>query len=123
MNLPTVAAFSSSFWAHFGAPLGNHLWQSTVFAGVVWLLTLLLKENRADTRYSLWLIASAKFLLPFSVLIGLGSRIAWPKAPAAAPSSVFVMTQVFSEPFAPVSQRSVAAHTLNSPLAPLLRSL
>ena len=85
MNLPAIANLSSSFWAQFGAPLGNHLWQSTVFAGVVWSLTFFLRKNRAETRYSLWLVASAKFLLPFSLLIGLGSHIAKPKAPVTVP--------------------------------------
>src|SRR5205807_2570964 len=61
--------FSSSWWAAIGAPMGNHLWQSTLFAAVAGLLTLLLRKNRAETRYSLWLIASAKFLLPFCLLI------------------------------------------------------
>ena len=31
----------------FFTPLANHLWQSTVFVGVIWLLTLVLKKNRA----------------------------------------------------------------------------
>jgi bla regulator protein blaR1 len=33
--------------------LGNHLWQSTLFAAIAWLLTLLLRRNRAQVRY--WL--------------------------------------------------------------------
>jgi uncharacterized protein (TIGR03435 family) len=123
MNALTILAFSAPFWAAIGAWLANHLWQSTVLAGVVWLLTLLLRKNRAETRYSLWLVASAKFLLPFSVLMGLGSRIAWPKAPAGAPSSVFVVTQVLSEPFAAGNPVPVAAHAPDSLLAALLRAL
>ena len=35
--------------------LGNHLWQSTLFAIVVGLLTLLLRKNYARVRYRLWL--------------------------------------------------------------------
>ena len=34
----------------FFTPLANHLWQSTVFVGVIWLLTLVLKKNRAAVR-------------------------------------------------------------------------
>ena len=41
-------------------PIANHLWQSTVFAGIAGLLTLLLRNNRAHARYCLWLAASAK---------------------------------------------------------------
>ena len=51
----------------------NHLWQSTVFAGIAWLLTLTLKKNRAQTRYWLWFAASMKFLVPFTALVSLGS--------------------------------------------------
>src|SRR5437867_10417098 len=75
MTILATLPFSSSWWAAIGAPMGNHLWQSTLFAAVAGLLTLLLRKNRAETRYSLWLIASAKFLLPFCLLIGTGSRL------------------------------------------------
>ena len=44
------------------SPLANHLWQSTLFVAVVWLLALLLRSNRAEVRYWLWLAASMKFL-------------------------------------------------------------
>ncbi|MGC3979965.1 MAG: M56 family metallopeptidase [Steroidobacteraceae bacterium] len=52
--------------------LANHLWQSTLFAIAVGVLALLLRNNSARIRYSLWLIASLKFLLPFSLLTALG---------------------------------------------------
>ena len=39
--------------------LANHLWQSTVFAGIAALLTVALRKNHARTRYWLWLTASA----------------------------------------------------------------
>ena len=44
--------------------LANHLWQSTLFAGVAGLVTLALRRNRAQMRYWVWLAASVKFLLP-----------------------------------------------------------
>ena len=47
-------------------PIANHLWQSTLFAGIAGLLTLLLRNNRAHARYCLWLAASAKFLVFFA---------------------------------------------------------
>ena len=53
----------------------NHVWQSTVFAAGVWLLTLTLRRNQARTRYQLWVLASAKFLIPFSLLMTIGGRI------------------------------------------------
>lgn len=59
------------------SPLTSHLWQSTLFAAAVWLLTLALRRNRAALRYGLWLAASVKFLVPFSLLVDFGSRYAW----------------------------------------------
>jgi uncharacterized protein (TIGR03435 family) len=60
-------------WA---APLLRHLWQSTVFTAGVWLLTRALRRNAAWLRYRLWMIASLKFLLPLSLLIAAGARLA-----------------------------------------------
>jgi bla regulator protein BlaR1 len=40
---------------YFTSALANHLWQSTVFAGIAGLLTLALRKNHARTRYWLWL--------------------------------------------------------------------
>lgn len=78
----------------------NHLWQSTVFAVAAGLLTLAFRKNRAQVRYWLWLSASLKFLLPFSLLISLGSYIKW--APAdqtnATPAVSYTMVQ-FTQPF------------------------
>jgi bla regulator protein BlaR1 len=53
----------------------DHLWQSTLFAAIVGLLALLLRKNRAQTRYWLWLTASVKFLIPFSLLVVMGSHL------------------------------------------------
>ena len=53
--------------------LVDHLWQSTLFVGAAWLLTLVLRKNRAQVRYWVWFTASAKFLIPFSLLVGLGT--------------------------------------------------
>ncbi len=60
------------------ASSANHVWQSTVFAAVVALLTLCLRKNQARIRYRLWLAASLKFLLPFSLLTALGGHLARP---------------------------------------------
>ena len=63
-----------------GAAVGNHLWQSTVFALSAWLMTLQLRRNRAHVRYGLlWLAASVKFLIPFSLLIDLGGLLPKPQ--------------------------------------------
>ncbi len=59
-------------WA---VPLLHHLWQSTVFCGGVWLLTLTLRGNAARVRYRMWMAASLKFLIPFSLLILAGEQL------------------------------------------------
>jgi bla regulator protein blaR1 len=60
--------------------VANHVWQSTLFAMVAALLTLMLRKNQARARYWLWLAASIKFLIPFSLLVALGSFLAMPSA-------------------------------------------
>jgi uncharacterized protein (TIGR03435 family) len=89
------------------SPVANHLWQSTLCAAVAWLLTLTLRKNRAAVRYWLWLAASAKFLVPFSLLAGAGSHLGWRAAPAITqPQFSFVMDEI-SRPFvfpAPAAQ-------------------
>jgi bla regulator protein BlaR1 len=55
-------------------PIASHLIQSTLFAAVAGLLTLAFRKNRAQIRYALWLSASIKFLIPFSLLIAVGSH-------------------------------------------------
>lgn len=81
------------------APLANHLWQSTLFAATAGLLTLLLRKNRAQTRYWLWLIASAKFLIPFSLLISLGSHLGWSKPASITRPVLTVVMQEIGQPF------------------------
>ena len=92
-------------------PLANHLWQSTLFAAVAALLTLAFRKNRAPVRYAIWLAASVKFLIPFALLVGIGSQLDWRAAPAARPGRLsFVMQQV-GQPFvapAPAPRPAVA---------------
>ena len=61
--------------AVLGQSLANHLWQSTLVAGFAGVLTLALRTNHARTRHWLWLAASCKFLIPFSLLVGIGSHL------------------------------------------------
>lgn len=62
----------------------NHLWQSTLFAGLAGLLTLALRKNRAGARYWVWLAASLKFLVPFTAVVALGTHLTWTTAPVRA---------------------------------------
>jgi bla regulator protein blaR1 len=82
------------------ASLLNHLWQSTIFAAAAGLLTLALRKNRAPVRYWLWFAASCKFLVPFSLLVTIGSQLEWRAAPAAAPLPLSAIMDQISQPFA-----------------------
>src|SRR5579872_4799547 len=61
--------------------LANHLWQSTAFVVAAWLLTLALRNNRAAVRHWVWMASSVKFLVPFSLLVGMGSLFQWRVVP------------------------------------------
>jgi bla regulator protein BlaR1 len=89
------------------SPLVNHLVQSTFCIGVVWLLTLALRKNSAAIRYWLWMAASVKFLIPFSALVTIGSRLGWRTLPAVGQSQLSLAISDISRPFvvsAPVPQ-------------------
>jgi beta-lactamase regulating signal transducer with metallopeptidase domain len=80
--------------------LANHLWQSTLFALAVGLLTLMCRQNHAAVRYWLWFSASIKFFIPFSVLTALGDRLDWAaKAPQIAAPAVSATLAQVSRPF------------------------
>ena len=95
-------------------PVANHLWQSTLFAAVAGLLTLLLRANRAQVRYWVWLSASLKFLFPFSILVSAGGVVGHHTATAISPSQFLsaadlssVMEQVGAPFTRPVSQSAM----------------
>src|SRR5437867_12637303 len=80
--------------------LANHVWQSTAFAAAAGLFTVAFHKNRAQVRFQLWLCASLKFLVPFSLLMSLGSY--WELSPAArivAPPAVSAVMIQISQPF------------------------
>ena len=79
--------------------IGNHLWQSTLFVAAVALLTLAFRNNSARIRYWLWLIASIKFLIPFSLLVALGAQLEWRIAPPQTRPAFSYVVDQFSEPF------------------------
>ena len=75
----------------------DHLWQSTLFAGVACLVTLMLRPNPAQSRYWVWFAASAKFLIPFSLLVGLGTHIPHPVAAPPLRTGWVAAFQEFSQ--------------------------
>jgi bla regulator protein blaR1 len=87
--------------------LGNHLWQSTLFAVAAGLLTLILRKNHAQARYRLWLAASVKFLIPFSLLVSLGNRLAWSHAVQRSNAGLYFVDEV-SQPFTQPAMSSIS---------------
>jgi GWxTD domain-containing protein len=100
-------------WNETGIALANHLWQSTVFAVVMSVLTLLFKRNGAAVRYRLWLIASMKFLVPFSLLMALGSLLQWHPVHPVTSSEVPIIVRQISQPFTPAS--------ISTPIPPIAK--
>ena len=87
----------------------NHVWQSTEFAAVAAGLALALKGNHARARYWLWLTASVKFLVPFSVLVSIGRSAERWVVPEAPGSPVPLAMQRIVQTFAPVGDATLPA--------------
>lgn len=111
----------SALWSDIAPSLGNHLWQSTLFAVAVGLLALTLRKSQARARYWVWLAASLKFLIPFSLLIEIGNRLPWSHASAGMNTGVVVAMEQVSQPFS----QAVKVMPAISPAAPatVLQSL
>ncbi|HEX4786254.1 MAG TPA: M56 family metallopeptidase [Candidatus Sulfotelmatobacter sp.] len=101
-------------WGGVAAGVGNHLWQSTVFGAAAGLLSLALRKDQARIRYWVWLAASLKFLIPFSLLVEIGNRLAWTRAYAGTNAEVLVVMEQVSRPFAQVGKVIPAAAPLHS---------
>src|SRR6266481_86973 len=91
--------YLSTMWAAIAPALGNHLWQSTLFAIAAGLFTLFLRKNHARARYWLWLAASVKFLIPLSLLVAMGSHLPWPRGSVGMPAGLYVTMEQVSQPF------------------------
>jgi bla regulator protein blaR1 len=96
-----IPNFFSTIWTAIAPSLGNHLWQSTLFVCVIALLMLALRNNRAQIRYWLWLAASLKFLVPFSLLVGIGSYLAPSRAFVTPKTGLYFVMEQVGQPFTP----------------------
>jgi TonB family protein len=96
----------------FCTAMANHLWQSTLFAILAAVLTLALRKNQARVRHHLWLAASLKFLVPFSLLMNLGSYLARLNGSTESEPIFYFVVQKASQPFnqAPGSRAWLAAY-------------
>jgi uncharacterized protein (TIGR03435 family) len=77
----------------------NHVWQSTLFVIVAALLSFALRKYHARTRYWIWLVASLKFLVPFSLLVSMGGHWAKPGSVSEVRSGLYFAIDQFSQPF------------------------
>jgi bla regulator protein BlaR1 len=85
--------------------VARHIWQSSLCVGMAWLITLLLRNNRASVRYKVWLAASAKFLIPFSTFVTAGTFLGRFRAVAISHPHVPVVVEVVGNLFpAPTAQ-------------------
>ncbi len=75
-----------------------HLWQSTLFGAAAWIVTLALRTNRAAVRYRVWFTASVKFLVPFSLLVKLGTLVPHRSTAPAIRAEWVAAIQQFSQP-------------------------
>src|SRR5437667_2867531 len=118
-----ISSNLSATWPSLVPAFGNHLWQSTVFVIAAGLLTLVLRQNHARFRYWLWLVASVKFLIPFSLLVALGSNLPWSHRATETKAGFYFaieeVSQPFTQPTMPVIPQ-VAASTALTQLLPAL---
>ena len=99
---------SDLFSSGWPATLLNHLWQSTAVALLAWLLTIALRNNSARVRYTIWFLASIKFLLPFQLFSYLGTRLATPAS--SHDTQIYAIVEEFTRPIrqAPVAPSHAA---------------
>lgn len=89
----------SSIIRALGPTLKDHLWQSTVFAAGAVLIAFVTQKNYARTHYWIWLIASMKFLVPFSMLAAFGAAFMPHRQSAAVVAAVYDFIDVVGQPF------------------------
>jgi uncharacterized protein (TIGR03435 family) len=105
----TTPAFWNEAWHQsWTASMVNHLWQSTAVTTIAWLLAFILRKNPARTRYWVWMIASVKFLIPFSIFTAIGE---WIRSAIAAPirrPALADMIEQIAQPFSQTQSLAVS---------------
>ena len=71
--------------------VATHLLQSTACIGIAALLVFALRRAPARTRYTIWLFASLKFLVPLSLFTAAGTYLGAWTPPLATPRVSVVM--------------------------------
>ena len=93
--------------------LANHLWQSTLFAAAMGLMTLAFRRNAAAVRHALWLAASIKFLVPFAALMALGSHLGL-RAPVRLVQHEVVVATTTALPLSPFDASPMTSAPVSS---------
>lgn len=92
--------------------LADHLWQSTLFAVAAAVAAGLLRRERAQWRYVVWLLAAFRFLIPVAWLTNWTERVEWGPASLAA-HAVIESAGGLAAPFsAPLSNQQGVAEML-----------
>ena len=91
--------------------VADHLWQSTLFAAVVWALTIAFTRHHARVRYWLWMAASVKFLVPFAALVAVGQWLAWESSTYVRPDMPVVVTAL-GQTLSPMAPVAIASSSL-----------
>jgi bla regulator protein blaR1 len=107
-------------WPLSAQGIADHLWQSTLFALAAALLTLALRKNHARHRYALWLAASLKFLVPFSLLATIGSRLSFIHPSASLAAGMNLVAAAAAQPFSPAGAEFTAASAVTAAPEPFL---
>jgi bla regulator protein BlaR1 len=95
--------------------LSNHLWQSTVFVVGSAMAAAALRKNGAHVRHLVWLTASLKFLVPFALLMTLGTH--WASTRSNAPTGGAYSIKTTSLVVDQIAQPFTAAVRAASPAA------
>ena len=104
-------------------PLANHLWQSTLCVAVAALLTTALRRNRAEVRHAIWLAASFKFLIPFSLLVVLGEQMSWRASGTVFDLPITVVVDLVGQPFSQVPGVAPPTRAISRSVAAMLPAL
>ena len=107
-----AARLSADFWPAFA----DHLWQTTLFGLLVLAVASMLGSAPARVRYTLWLMASVKFLLPPAAFAAAASalelEIPWPFGGAGAETATGVFVKELT---GPATSLAAAAETTGVP--------
>ncbi|MBX7219517.1 MAG: M56 family metallopeptidase [Blastocatellia bacterium] len=101
----TLSHWLGEMFHSLWSPVATHLWQATLFGLLVGTAAWLLNQASGRTRYTLWLLAAAKFAIPSMLISTLVAQL-----PLEAVTSWFHTVQtVQSTPVVALMTRPVAA--------------